>query len=255
MNDTINTICNLHSTHGNFTARPIEDATLQMILDTCVNAANASNRQSYSVIVLRGEDKVHKLLGCGAKAPAALLFCADFNRIYAVGEQLGYPSDYDDLFNYLTAHTDAVIAAQTAVIAAASLGLSYLYTNSVHNRNRKDIAELYEELMLPKEHFFPVTAVLLGYEDKAPEYKKGRLKDIGIVHYDTYQRLTPEKTEEIIRRVNNPENHFGDKCGCDTYLEFYYTKWSSPKTAEEKQRMDQPLYDKMKSFIKINGLH
>jgi nitroreductase len=228
----------------------VEDSILQTILNACVNGANASNRQSYSIIVIRGEDKVQKVFGCGAKAPAALLFCVDFNRIYDVGEQLGYPSDCDDLFDYLTAHTDAVIVAQTAVITAASLGLSYLYTNSIHNLNRKNIEELYDELMLPEEHFFPVTAVLFGYEDKAPEFKKGRLKDIGIVHYNTYQRLTPVQKEEIIRTVNNPENHFGDKGGCNSYLEFYYTKWASPKTAEENQRVDQVLYEKMKSFIK-----
>lgn len=250
MNETLKTIYNMHTTHGNFTSKPVEQETIKIILDACVRAANASNRQSYSIIVIHGEDNVQRIIGCGAKSPVALLFCADFNRIYEIGEHLGYLSDYDNLFNYLTAHTDAAIVAQTAVIAATSLGISSLYTNSIHNANRKNLAEMYEELNLPDKHFFPVTAVLLGYEDKAPGYKTGRLNDIGVVHYDTYKKLETEQREEIIKTVNNLENHFGGKGGCNTYLEFYYTKWAAPKASDEVKKIDDMLYEKLNLFIK-----
>ncbi len=249
MNETLMTINNLHSTHGNFTSQRIDNETIKIILDASVRAANASNRQSYSIIVIRGEDNVQKIIGCGAKSPVALLFCVDFNRINDIGEYLGYPSDYDNLFNYLTAHTDTAIVAQTAVIAAASLGLASLYTNSIHNAGRKNLAELYEELNLPDKHFFPVTAVLLGYEDKKPNHKKGRLNDIGIVHYNRYEKLTTEQKQEAIKTINNPENNFGVTGECSSYLEFYYTKWAAPKSADEVHRTDAILYEKLDSFI------
>jgi len=249
MNETMRTINGLHSTHGNFTSRPIDKETVNTILEASVRGANASNRQGYSIIVIRGADRVAKVLGCGARSPVALVFCADFNRIYEIGEHLGYESDYDNLFDYLTAHTDAVIAAQTAVITAASLGVSSLYTNSIHNADRKNLAELYRELDLPDKHIFPVTAVLLGYEDKGPDHRKGRLSSIGIVHYDKYKRLSEKEREDIVQRVNDPQHHFGDKGGCDTYLEFYYTKWTAPKPAEVYQRWDDMLYDKLGSFV------
>lgn len=250
MNETLKTIRNLHTTHGNFTDKQIDDETLKVILEAGVHGANASNRQSYSIVVVRGEERIQKLIGCGAKSPVALVFCVDFNRIYDIGEHLGYPSDYDNMFNYLTAHTDAIIAAQTAVIAASSIGLGSLYTNSIHNSYRKNLADLYEELSLPSEHFFPVTAVLLGYEDKEPDHTKGRLTDLGIVHYDSYQRLTEGQKEELIEKINAPENNFGSKGGCGSYLEYYYTKWAAPKPLEVTKQMDKMLFDKLNSFIK-----
>jgi nitroreductase len=256
MNEVLETIYNLHAVHGNFTSKPIEEEKLKTILDACVNAQNASNRQSYSIIVIRGEENVQKIIRCGYKAPIALLFCVDYNRIHDIGEYLGYQSDNDNLFSYLTAHTDAVLATQTAIMAATSLELGTLCTNSIHHLYRKNLVDLYEELNLPDKHFFPVTALLLGYEDKtkALHHKSGRLKGSGIVHYDTYKKLTTEEKEEIIKTVNNPENHFDtkgrEKGNCKTYLEFYYTKWAPPRTPEVIDKMDDILYDKLASFIK-----
>lgn len=256
MNEVLKTIHNLHAVHGNFASKPIEEEKIKTILDACVNAQNASNRQSYSIIVIRGEENVQKIIKCGYRSPIALLFCVDFNRIHDIGEYLGYQSDNDNLFSYLTAHTDAVLATQTAIMAASSLELGTLCTNSIHNLYRKNLVDMYKELNLPDKHFFPVTALLLGYEDKtkAPHYKSGRLKESGIVHYDTYKKLTPEEKEEIIKTVNNPENNFHikgrEKCNCNTYLEFYYTKWAPPRNQEVINKMDDMLYNKLTSFIK-----
>lgn len=256
MNEVLETIHNLHAVHGNFTSKPIAEETIKIILDACVNAQNASNRQSYSIVVIRGEQNVQKIISCGYKSPIALLFCVDFNRLHDIGEHLGYPSDNDNLFSYLTAHTDAVLATQTAIIAATLLELGALCTNSIHTVYRKNLVDMYKELNLPDKHFFPVTALLLGYEDKTktPHDKTGRLNDTGIVHYDTYKKLTIEQKEEIIKTVNDPENHFHvkgrEKADCDTYLEFYYTKWAPPRPAEVIKKMDDMLYDKLTSFIK-----
>lgn len=249
MNEVLNTIGNLHSAHGNFSSRPVSDDMIETILNACVKTANASNRQSYSIIVLRGEERVTSVLRCGHKSPAALLFCVDFNRIYDIGEHLGYSNNDDHLLSFLTAHTDASIAAQTAVIAAASLGLSSLYTNSVINPDRKNMSELYADLGLPQEHFFPVIGLLLGYEDKAPEYKTGKLCGPGIVHYDTYKRLTNEQKEEIVRTVNDPHNHFFFAYENNDYLDFYYTKWAPAQPAEVTDKRDAFLYEKLRSFI------
>lgn len=248
MNEVLRTIEKLHSTHGNFTSRPVSDEAIETILNACLRTANASNRQSYSIIVIRGDERVKSVLGCGLKSPAALLFCVDFNRIYDIGEYLGYSNNDDHLLSCLTAHTDASIAAQTAVIAAASLGLSSLYTNSVINPDRKSLSELYEQLDLPEEHLFPVIGLLLGYEDKAPEYKTMRLSCPGVVHHDSYKRLTNEQKEAIIQKANDPSYfRFGYKG--DNYLEFYYTKWAPAQTAEVTDRRDSFLYEKLKSFI------
>ena len=246
-------LSNLHTTHGNFTDKAVSNDDLNLILSSCVKGACASNRQNYSIIVVQGTGNVKKIIGCGYKSPIALVFCADYNRIYKVGERLGYPSDYDSFFNYLTAHTDTVIAAQTAVMTATSLGIGSMYTNSIHNLQRKDIAEFYAQLEIPEEHCFPVIAVLLGYEDEKKHPKTGKLSAKGIVHYDKYTPLTDSDTDEIIKIVNNPDNNFGNANGCRDYLEYFYTKWSAPKPREVTEKTDNALLSKLKSFL-IGGI-
>ena len=222
---------------------------LKIILDSCVKGANAANRQSYSIIVVRGMDRVAKVTGC-FKAPVALVFCADYNRVYKVGERLGHPVDYDSIFYYLTAHTDAVIAAQTAVMTASSLGIGNLFTNSIHNLPRKDIAELCQQLEIPEEHCFPVTAVLLGYEAGGTHPKAGKLTGKGIIHFDKYTKLSDSEADDIISEVNNPNNHFGDAGGCKNFLEFFYTKRDVPRPREAAEKVDKALLAKLKSFLK-----
>jgi len=243
-------INNLHSTHGNFSDKPISDSDLDLILKSCVKGANAANRQSYSIIVIRGMENVKKITGCGFGAPAALIFCADYNRVYKIGERLGHPVDYDSAFYYLTAHTDAVIAAQTAVMTAASLGINNMYTNSIHNLPRKDIAELYKQLEIPEEHCFPVTALILGYESGEPHPKAGKLSGKGIIHFDKYTKLSDAEADDIIKTVNDPKNHFGDAGGCKNFLEFFYTKRDVPRPPEAVEKVDNALRAKLKTFFK-----
>ena len=245
MNEKLAFIQKLHTTHGNFTDEPVPEALIRDILESCVRGANAQNRQAYSIIVIHGADRVSSILGCGVRAPVALLFCADYNRVYAMADALGYQATYDNLFYYLTAHTDAVIASQTAVMAATALGLGTMFTNSIHNAGRKDLDELYRQLDLPEKHCFPVTAVLLGYEDHPSLHVKGRLCGPGIVHQEHYQPASREQLQQLAAYIETPENGFGGK----GYLEAYYTKIRPAQSDEALREMDQMLYAHLGSFI------
>ena len=73
MNDTLKTIHSLRSIHGNFSSKEMKDEDLDIILNACVRAANASNRQSYSIIVIKDKKVMRKLCSyCGSKV---LIFC------------------------------------------------------------------------------------------------------------------------------------------------------------------------------------
>ena len=52
MNETIKTIHSLRTIHGDFSDKKIPDSDFDAILDASVRAANASARQSYSIIVI-----------------------------------------------------------------------------------------------------------------------------------------------------------------------------------------------------------
>ena len=62
-NETLKAIHSLRSIHGDFSDKPVPDESVQTILDASVRAANASNSQTYSIIVSRDPAKIQKLTG------------------------------------------------------------------------------------------------------------------------------------------------------------------------------------------------
>ena len=79
MNETLKTIHSLRSTHGNFSDENVSVEDVQTIIEASVRAANASARQSYSIIVIEDKEVVKKL--CGYVGSVALLYCIDYTRI------------------------------------------------------------------------------------------------------------------------------------------------------------------------------
>jgi len=244
-------LMNLHTTHGNFNDKDITEDTIKQVLSAAIRGANASNKQSYSIIVIRGREAVKETIGCGFSAPVALLFCIDFNRIISVCKRLGfsdktYTEAYDNIFFFLTAEMDTIIAAQTADIAAAELGLSTMFTNSIFNAGRKNMDDLYRELNFPREHCFPVAALLLGYSDTAPEKPRGRLMH-GVIHYDKYHLPNDAELDDMIAEQNNPQNNFGVPAK-GTYLDAYYNRQAAFNSASAIEQSAAMLFEKLKTF-------
>jgi nitroreductase len=225
INETLRTIHTMYSTHGNFTEQEIGDEDLEAVLDATVRAANASARQSYSIVVVRDREMQKKL--CGYAGSATLVFCIDYTRIAVTAEHLGHPFAAQGMTSFVTGSTDTILAAQTAVIAAHSLGIDSLLTNGVH---RGDMNRIYDLLDLPHEDCFPLIAIVLGYADAKPAYLKGRLRGPGVVHYGAYRHPTSAELDEIVAQYDDPETHLGLNDAWrdefDHYLDWFYTVWS-----------------------------
>ena len=228
MNDTLKTIHDLRSVHGNFSSQEINDEDLNLILDACVRAANASARQSYSIIVVEDRNLMKKLSGfAGSKA---LVFCVDYNRIIDAAEHLGHQFSVDGVIPFVTGSTDTILAAQTAAIAAKSMGIDSLFTNGIH---RGDMTRVYELLGLPEKYCFPLIMLVLGYPQEEPSYLKGRLSGLGVVHYGKYHRVAADELEVLVQQYDDPEKHLGlnstynTSKGFEHYLDWFYTVWSS----------------------------
>ena len=193
-NETLETIHSLRSTHGNFTAQEVSDEDLRTILDAAVRAPNASARQSYSIIVVEDGEMMKKL--CGYVGSKALLFCVDYTRVKDAAAHLGHPFSAQGTISFVTGSTDTILAAQTAAIAARSLGIDALFTNGVH---RGDMNRVYALLDLPEAHCFPLIMLVLGYADEEPKSLKGRLSGPGVVHWKKYHRLTDDELRFIAK--------------------------------------------------------
>ena len=224
-NDMLKTIHGLHTTHGNFRDQPLPEATLQAILQASVRAAGASNNQSYAIIVVKDRPMMKDL--CGYQGGCLLLYCADYNRLKASAASLGHDYEPGTVVDFVTAGINTILAAQTAVIAARSLGVDSLLTNGIH---RGDMERLWKLLDLPPTHCFPLIALVLGYADREPAYRAGRLDGLGVVHEGKYHHLTKDEVEELTRLYDDKERHLGLNTDWDTqghphYLDWYFKAW------------------------------
>jgi len=234
MNDTLKTIHALRSIHGNFTDQEISDADMQTILDATVRAANASARQSYSIVVVDDREVMKEL---GYVASRVLVFCVDYTRLIDQADHLGYDFNKGGMVGFVTGSTDTILAAQTAIVAARSLGIDSLATNCIH---RGDIERVYRVLSLPERACFPLIAVVLGYATEEPEYLKGRLNGPGVIHRNTYYRLTDEEMAATLAQYDDPDRHMAlnpnwEADGFAHYLDWFYGQWSgSLRKGDEK---------------------
>lgn len=234
MNNTLETIYSLRSIHGNFSERDISPEDLKTITDACVRAANASARQAYSVIVVNDRQTIKDQFGYGGSK--ALLFCVDFNRIVKTAAYLGHEFYIDGIVGFITGSTDTLLAAQTAALAAKSLGIDSLFTNSIH---RCDITKLKIAFDLPVKYCFPLIALILGYPQAEPDYMKGRLNGTGVIHYEKYHEPDETDLDELVSTYDDSHKHMGmindwqDK-GYQHYLDWFYQKWCSPVNTEKE---------------------
>jgi nitroreductase len=178
VNETPKTIRSLRTIHGNFLDKPLPESDLQTILQATIRAANASNMQSYSIVVVKDRAKMKAV--CTYQGSCMLLYCVDFNRLRASAESLGYSYFPDNIEEFVIASINASLAAQTAVITAKSMGIDSLVTNGIH---RGDMERVWKLLDLPQTYCFPLIALVLGYPTEEPPYQMGRLDGPGVIHY------------------------------------------------------------------------
>jgi nitroreductase len=250
-NATLGTIRSLRTIHGNFTDKDIPDAQIEQILRASIRAANSSNMQTYSIVVVRDRDRMKQL--CGYAGSCLLVYCVDYNRIKASAKSLGHAYSPDDMTSFITGSFNTAIAAQTAVIAAKSLGVDSLLTNGVH---RGDMERVWKLLDLPETHCYPLIALVLGYPTEEPVYQKGRLDGPGVVHHDRYHRITKAEIDEITRRYDDRQAHLGlhdqwEAGGHKHYLDWLFREWlgRNARPAQTESQMFRPL--KRSGFVDL----
>ena len=241
MNDTIKLINELRTIHGNFSEKEISKEILDDIIAASLRTANASGRQSYSMIVLSDKEKMRNIFGYAGNK--AVIFCVDFNRIVETAKVMKHEFEVEDTIPFITGTIDTMLLAQTFVIAAKSYNVDSLITNGLH---RENINEIYEMLNLPEKYCFPLIAIVLGYAQNESSPRKGRLDGKGIVHYEKYEHLALEEINNIISEYDNKEKNLGlvnnwEKMGFEHYLDWFYKKWnrkiSDKKVIEIKNRL------------------
>jgi nitroreductase len=210
MNETMELLLNRRSVRV-YEDREVSEEVKEGLLAATLRAPTAGNLMLYSIIEVKEQAAKDTLVRtCDnqpfiAKAPLVLLFLADYQRWvdhFAVSgvedlcQQEGRPVRTPEEGDLLLACCDALIAAQTAVIAAESLGLGSCYIG--------DIMENYEEhralFDLPR-YVFPICLLCFGYPTRQQRERAltRRLGQEYVVFADRYRRFGPAEFEEMYR--------------------------------------------------------
>jgi FMN reductase (NADPH)/FMN reductase [NAD(P)H] len=186
---------------------PLVPEEKDAILHAAMRAPTAGAMMLYSIIEVERQELKDRLAEtCDhqpfiATAPYVLLFLADYQRwvdLYAAAgceqraAELGIPARSPGEGDLVLALMDALIAAQTAVIAAQSLGIGSCYIGDIVE-NWETHRDMFD---LPR-YTFPAALLCFGRPaKKQPKQPVPRFERRFIVHTDRYHRFSAEELND-----------------------------------------------------------
>jgi nitroreductase len=193
LNPTLETMLD-HRSVRRFTAEPLPQGLLEVLVAAAQSAPSTSNLQAFSIVAVEDKDRKARLskVAAGqrhvAEAPLLLMFVADLARLRRIADAFDQPCDgLDYTESFVVAVADAAFAAQNCLVAAESMGLGGCYIGAMRNHPQ----EVADELGLPPGAF-AVFGMTLGYPD--PKFATGikpRLPQSIVLHRETYKAASP----------------------------------------------------------------
>jgi nitroreductase len=207
MNPTLELLAKRRSIRS-YDPTPLTQAEKDAILNAALRAPTAGAMMLYTIIEI-GDPAVKTRLAetCDhqpfiATAPYMLLFVADYQRwmdLYKAGgcenraDELGIPNRLPEEGDLILAMMDAMIAAQTAVIAAESLGIGSCYIGDIIEN-----WETHQAMFGLPRWTFPAALICFGKaRDAQPGPQRARFDRRFIVHQDRYQRFNQEELDQM----------------------------------------------------------
>jgi len=207
MNSTLEVIMHRRSTRKYFPS-PLTQEEKDTILQAAMRAPTAGAMMLYTIIEVDDQELKDKLaITCDhqpfiATAPYILLFLADYQRwmdLYeaagceARAAELGIPPRTPAEGDLVLALMDALIAAQTAALAAESIGIGSCYIGDIVEN-----AEVHRDMFNLPRYTFPAALLCFGRPASIPKSPLvGRFARKFIVHQNRYQSFTKEELNEM----------------------------------------------------------
>jgi nitroreductase len=202
-----------HRSIREFKPDPIDEDTLNILLQAGIRTATAGRLQHYALMVI-DDDEVKRQLSKDMggsqivrSAPVTIIALADEYRLKQWFEVNDSSFHFNHIAIFLIAFWDAVIALHNIQVAAESLGLGGVYIGTVHE------VDVYDILGAP-EYTFPAGMLCLGYPNEDPPLRP-RLPLEAVVHRNRYQI----HSDDAIREFHHPLDG----------------RWEVDLTAEEQQ--------------------
>lgn len=245
MNETIKLLTNRSSIRG-YKQVPVQVQHQDAIEEAIYRAPTAGNMQDFSVIKVTDEDLKTRLSSlCDnqlfiKQAPLIYIFVSDFTR-YKRYFELNKVDDGQFVLPHLgtmmNGIIDATIAAQTASVAANSLGLGTCYIG--------DVIENYEDvtkLLNLNSNMIPVAMLTMGYFEQEIKLSP-KIDRRFIFHENHYIAPTDNDIKEIFSTKQIPKKY---RDQYSEYSQFYY---DHKVGADFSREMDRSLKLYLDNFL------
>ena len=228
------TLMKSHSSVRRFKEQEIPQADLTEILTAAQMASSWKNFQSYSVIVVRSQEKKDALFELVPQeairqSAAFLLFVGDLNRAEK-GARL-----HTDVFQpqgvegLLITSVDAALAGQNTLLAAESLGYGGVIIGLVRYKS-VELAELFK---LP-DYTYPVFGIALGVPNQKHDVKP-RLPLENVVFEEEYQ----EQSTEAIQAYDRVQADYAGARATTTWSQRLAEQFGQAEPSSTRKNLEQ----------------
>lgn len=257
MNETLSVLYNRRSVRA-YEEKDVPKEVKEEIIKAAMRAPTAGNMMLYSIIDVTDQALKDRLAEtCDhqpfiAKAPLVLMFFADYQRYYdyyrvcGVAESLGISTDEirtPEQGDLLLACSDALIAAQNAVVAAEALGLGSCYIGDIMENY-----EVHKELMNLPEYVFPICMLVIGYPTQQQKEREQpeRFDKKFIVHENRYRRLDKNEFDEMFAKIHDKMRSFNQGKLDKNHGQVMYTR---KYTADFTKEMNRSVREALKNWM------
>ena len=233
MSETI-TLMKAHTSVRRFKEQEIPQADLNEILTAAQMASSWKNFQSYSVILVRSQEKKDALFELVPQeairqSAAFLLFVGDLNRAekgVRLHTDIFQPQGVEGL---LITSVDAALAGQNALLAAESLGYGGVIIGLVRYKS-VELAELFK---LP-DYTYPVFGIALGVPNQKHDVKP-RLPLENVVFEEEYQ----EQSTEAIEAYDRVQTEYAGVRATTTWSQRLAEQFGNPEPSSTRENLEQ----------------
>lgn len=233
MSETI-TLMKSHTSVRRFKEEAIPQEDLNTILSAGQMASSWKNFQSYSVILVRSQEKKDALFELVPQeairqSVAFLLFVGDLNRAEKGARLHTDTFQPQGVEGLLITSVDAALAGQNTLLAAESLGYGGVIIGLVRYKS-VEVAELFK---LP-DYTYPVFGIALGVPNQKHDVKP-RLPLENVVFEEEYQ----EQTAEAIEAYDRVQTEYAGVRATTTWSQRLAEQFGQPEPSSTRENLEQ----------------
>ena len=233
MSETI-TLMKSHTSVRRFKEEAIPQEDLNEILSAAQMASSWKNFQSYSVILVRSQEKKDALFELVPQeairqSAAFLLFVGDLNRAEKGARLHTDTFQPQGVEGLLITSVDAALAGQNTLLAAESLGYGGVIIGLVRYKS-VEVAELFN---LP-DYTYPIFGIALGVPNQKHDVKP-RLPLENVVFEEEYQ----EQTAEAIEVYDRVQTEYAGARATTTWSQRLAEQFGQPEPSSTRENLEQ----------------